>query len=75
MCGGGTGGETTRPILLKLSSGCAHLALCATFSSWLERGIQLSKLVCFVGVHEGVQKACEIYMMETHMGFMTQHAM
>lgn len=32
MCGGGTGGETTRPILLKPSSVCAHLELCVTFS-------------------------------------------
>lgn len=45
MCGGGTAGEITRPILLKLSSVCAHLACCVNVLSWLERGIQLSKLV------------------------------
>lgn len=32
MCGGGTGGQTTCPILLQLSSVCAHLAFCVTFS-------------------------------------------
>lgn len=59
MSEGGMGGETTSPLLLKLSSVCPNLVLCVKS----ERGIQWSKLVC-VGVYEDGQKACKIGIVE-----------
>lgn len=66
-------GNYTSHLAKTVISLCPSGALCNVLS-WLERGIQLSELVRVVGIHEGEQKACEIYMMETHVGFMTQHA-